>query len=360
MLPTSKVALLGYGRFGAALGALLREADLEVRALDAHGPVPQETRAGSLEELVRGAAFVIVAVPVPAMRAAFEALKPLLSPGQIVVDVGSVKLAPVRAMAEIFGQASPWVATHPLFGPVSLARGERPLVAIVCPNPAHPEAVRRVAALYERIGCTVVLEDADAHDRTMAWTHALAFFVAKGMLDAGAPINAPHAPPSFQALARTVEAARSDAGHLYAALHRENPYAAEARKKLLAALQAADQGLVEPARGAPTAPAQLSIPASAASPELYEARTLIDELDRELVGMFARRAQLARRAAKEKARMGRPVRDPAREAELLEARRRWAEERGLDPASVTDIFEAILHFSRHVQEDPAASTEAEG
>jgi prephenate dehydrogenase len=357
MLPTSKVALLGYGRFGAALGTLLREADIEIAALDPHAPVPGEVRAGSLGELVRGAEIIIVAVPVPSMRAAFEALRPLLSPDQIVVDVGSVKLTPSRAMAEIFGQSTPWVATHPLFGPISLARGERPLVAVVCPNPEHPAAVSRVAALFERIGCTVVLEDADAHDRTMAWTHALAFFVAKGMLDAGAPMNAPHAPPSFHALARTVEAARSDAGHLYAALHRENPYAAEARKRLLSALQAADQGLTaEPARGSQAPSPALSLPASAASPELYETREHIDEIDRELLGLFARRAQLARRAAKEKARIGRPVRDAAREAELFEARRRWAEERGLDPASVAEIFEAILRFSRHVQEDPIEGT----
>ena len=50
----------------------------------------------------------------------------------------------------------------------------------------------------------------------MAWTHALAFFVAKGMIDAGAGMEVPFAPPSFQAIARTIEIVRSDAGHLFA------------------------------------------------------------------------------------------------------------------------------------------------
>jgi hypothetical protein len=55
-------------------------------------------------------------------------------------------------MTQVFGLAQPWVATHPLFGPASLARGERPLRVVVCPNPLHPEPVRRVVALFDRLG----------------------------------------------------------------------------------------------------------------------------------------------------------------------------------------------------------------
>src|SRR5262249_44128203 len=148
------------------------------------------------------------------------------------------------------GEAIPWVGTHPMFGPVSLARGERPLRAVVCPNPSHADAVARITALFERIGCEVIHEDAAAHDRTMAYTHALAFFVAKGLIDAGTPASAPYAPPSFQAIARTVELVRSDAGHLFEALHRENPYAGEARRRLLDALTTADSDLARAKPGA--------------------------------------------------------------------------------------------------------------
>jgi prephenate dehydrogenase len=350
----TNVALLGYGRFGAALASLLRDADVDVRAFDARSPVPDEIRAASIPDLLSGRDFVVVAVPVPAMRGAFAAMRPLLSPSQIVVDVGSVKLGPAAAMAEVFGAEIPWVATHPMFGPISLSRGERPLVAVVCPSATHPRAVERVARLYERIGCKVVLEDEVTHDRGMAWTHALAFFVAKGMLDANVPLDIPYAPPSFQALARTVEAARSDAGHLYAALHRENPYAAEARRKLLDALLVADQNLSGASGGVPPPSSSLVLlPSQGGAQTLRETRELIDELDREMVELLERRAQLARRAAREKARLGRPVRDPEREAELLDARRRWADERGLDPASVHEIFESILTFSRRLQLEPS-------
>ncbi len=44
------------------------------------------------------------------------------------------------------------------------------------------------------------------------------------------------------------------------------------------------------------------------------------------------------------------VRDARREAALLASRRREAEALGLDAASVGEIFEAVLRFSRRVQE----------
>lgn len=344
----NRVSFLGYGRFGAALGERLLEAGTAVRALDPHAPVPEDLRARSLEDLVSEADLVVVAVPVSAMRSAFEAVRPLLSKAHTVIDVGSVKLGPAAHMAAVFGGEVPWVATHPLFGPTSLARGERPLRAVVCPNAQHPTAVDRVEALFERIGCEVVRSDPDDHDRAMAYTHALAFFVAKGLLDAGAPPFAPFAPPSFQAIARTIELVRSDAGHLFEALHRENPYAAEARHRLLDALAAADKDLGEiPAK----LPRALLIPdLGARSPELREARELIDEVDQEIVDLLARRAELARRAARAKAEIGHGVKDPAREARLLEQRRAWAMALGLDPAGVDDIFQAILGMSRRIQE----------
>ena len=53
-------------------------------------------------------------------------------------------------------------------------------------------------------------------------------FVAKGFIDIGADLDAPFAPPSVRAIAQTVEAVQADAAHLFASLHRENPYAKDA------------------------------------------------------------------------------------------------------------------------------------
>jgi prephenate dehydrogenase len=397
------VAILGYGRFGRALGGLLSEAGIAHRAHDPHllptgdapHAIPAEYRAESLASLVRGVGFVVVAVPVAQMRRALAELRPHVEaarPHPIVLDVGSVKVGPSAALADVMGHSIPWCATHPLFGPSSLALAERPLRVVVCPAPdeyGHATATARVRDLYQRIGCEVIEQTPESHDRVMAHTHALTFFIAKGMIDAGAGMDVPFAPPSFQAMARAIETVRSDAGHLFAAIARDNPFAAEARKQLVQALSTIDRALddavanhrlghapAEPETCRPAlsheASTESRAPDSASpaghtgsdspdtarfaipdlgqrSPELKEARDHIDEVDREIVRLLAQRAQLSQRAAQAKAKLGAPVLDGAREAEVIGARRAWASELKLDAEAATDVFRAIMTMSRRAQ-----------
>lgn len=350
-----EVGILGYGRFGRALGGLFAEAGIRHRAFDPQVEIPAEYRAASLREVASGAAFVVVAVPVARMRAALTDLAPHLNPSQVVLDVGSVKVRPAAALSEIMGDAIPWCGTHPLFGPLSLALAERPLRVVVCPAPAHPRAALRVTALYERIGCEVIEQTPESHDRVMAHTHALTFFVAKGMIDAGAGMEVPFAPPSFQAIARTIETVRSDAGHLFAAIARDNPFAAEARKQLVGALSAIDRALdaqeaLTAGDDAPPDSSRFAIPdLGDRSPELRQARDHIDAVDREIMRLLAQRTQLVQRAALAKARLGAPVLDASREAELMGARRAWAKELKLDGDAIADVFRAVLTMSRRSQ-----------
>jgi prephenate dehydrogenase len=353
LMTNESVALLGYGRFGRALGQLLAEAGIEHRAYDEHADIPPEHRAASIRELTEGAAFVIVAVPVPFMRAALLGLRPHLQPGQVVFDVGSVKVLPEAAFAEVLGDAIPWCGTHPLFGPVSLALAERPLRVVLCPADAHPGAAEKTRALYERIGCEVIVQTFEGHDRVMAHTHALTFFVAKGMIDAGAATDVPFAPASFQAIARTIETVRADGGHLFSAIARDNPFASEARKELVRALATIDSALdAEAASGddPSTQATAFAIPnLGQRSPELKQARDHIDAIDTEIVRLLAQRMQLARRAARVKAALGAPVLDGSREAEIIAARKDWAASSKIDPDGVADVFRAILTMSRRGQ-----------
>lgn len=346
--------IVGYGRFGRALEALFEEAGHSVVAFDAHVSAPAGVDAGSLERLAEVSEVIVLAVPIPSLRRTLQALRPSLGEHHLVLDVGSVKVMPSQAMREILGEQVAWVATHPLFGPTSLALGERPLRVVVCPNDQHPASVLRVRALFEGLGCEVLERDAEAHDRVMAETHALAYFVAKGMLDATLDPDADLAPPSSRAIARTVDAVRSDAGHLFATIHRDNPFSAEARRRFLDALEGVDRQL---ASGAPLDEDESEAPAlripdlGTRSPELLAVRDLIDDLDRELVHLLARRAVLSRRARLAKQDIGEGVRDSSREASLLGDRRAWAREENLAPEGIEDVFRAILRFSRQLQRD---------
>ena len=177
--------------------------------------------AATPAELVTRARLVILAVPTAETRNAVRALHPHLTPDHLVMDVGSIKQGAVQAMSEVFGRRIPWVATHPLFGSSTIALGERPLLAVVCPNALHPGAAEIARVFYERIGCVVSEQDAAEHDHAMARSHALAFFVAKALMDMGAGAGLPFTPPSFQAMAKTIELVRTDSAHLFLAIERK-------------------------------------------------------------------------------------------------------------------------------------------
>lgn len=356
---SSRVAILGFGRFGRALAELARASGRDVAAFDPVTSPPADVAKSTAKEAISGVDVVVLAMPVAAFDASLAELAPLLVPSQLVLDVGSVKVLPSRLLAKHLGARVPWAATHPLFGPTSLALGERPLRVVVCPNDLHPDAAKRARAFYEALGCDVLEETAEEHDRAMARTHALTFFLAKGVLDAFGSAPPPEfAPASFQGIARAIEAVRADAGHLFRTLQIDNPYAADARRAILDALVHVDRavGTEAIAKEAATSSASttstdsLAIPdLGALSPELREARALIDDVDKHIVALLAQRAELARRAGAAKSAIGGTTFDPAREAKLLETRRQWATELGLAPEAVEDVFQAILRLSRSIQ-----------
>ncbi len=355
------IAILGFGRFGRALADLVRLAGHGVRA---HDPGVPEATAPTAEAAVSGADVVVLAVPVGILPDVLAEIRPLLGPDQLVIDVGSVKQRPIEAMERTLGVEVPWIGTHPLFGPASLARGERLLDVVVCPNPLHPAAQPRIRELLESIGCRVVETDAETHDRLMARTHAMAFFLAKGLLELGIDDQAPFSPPSFKAMARTVETVRSDAGHLFASIQLDNPHAATVRRRFIDALQNIDEELETEARSPDRAARALRTQESLAipglgdeSPDLLEARELIDEVDRALLVLMGQRIQLASRVRHAKAQKNQGVRDPRREEALLKIRKDWGELHDLDPVGVQEVFEALMRQSRRVQRVLSGSEE---
>lgn len=255
MTASPTVGIVGFGHFGRALGSLLAAAD---RPYVVHDPVLPGSATPA--DLARQAAIIVLCVPVTSTEPVLRAMRPNLTPRHLVMDVGSVKLEPSSALARVLGADVPWCATHPLFGPAALTRNERPLRAVVCPNAQHPQAHHHAREFYQQLGCEVIEQTPDDHDRIMADTHALAFFVAKAMLEIGAAKERAFAPPSFRAMAQTIDTVRVDAGHLFSVIQLANPHAAAARQRLLSAMMRIDAELRTAARSDEAATAVLDIP----------------------------------------------------------------------------------------------------
>jgi len=81
------------------------------------------------------------------------------------------------------------------------------------------------------------------------------------------------------------------------------------------------------------------------STALKHARERIDDIDRKLVRLLARRQQIVDEVAETKVETGRPARDASREEQLLDRVRSLADEAGLAPDLVARLYEHILaHF----------------
>jgi prephenate dehydrogenase len=348
---SAPIGILGFGRFGAALAELARDTGKQVRAWDPHLSVPSTYAVANLTDLAQTCRTLVLAVPVEKIAGAALALRPEVTTEHFVLHVASVQDGANHALQQVFGETIPWAGSHPLFGPSSLAMGERPLQVVVCRNDARPQHTQRAVDFYHSLGCEVLTEYGPIHDRCMAYSHALTFFVAKGMLDLGEIDRLSFSPPSFRSMQATIDSVRADASHLFLSIERANPYAAEARQKLLEALGAIHGQLEEtPIEGADSETLFPIPDLGQRAPELCEARDLIDEVDQELIGLLARRAFLARRIGQIKIDHGHGVRDPKREKNLLESRKRLAEQSQLDPDGVAAVFEAVMKLARGTQD----------
>lgn len=95
-------------------------------------------------------------------------------------------------------------------------------------------------------------------------------------------------------------------------------------------------------------PAKMTTPAPD-SPRIAQLRQQIDRLDRELVELLARRRRIVEEVVHVKQQHDLPTFHPAREEDLISARRAQALEAGLDPDYIEDLFRTVLRHSREGQ-----------
>lgn len=92
---------------------------------------------------------------------------------------------------------------------------------------------------------------------------------------------------------------------------------------------------------------QQTAAASGATPRgLEPLRHAIDQLDQELVELLSRRRRLVEEVAQIKQVQNLPTFHPAREENLISARRAQARQAGLDPDFIEDLFRTVMRHSR--------------
>ncbi len=251
--PRLRLGIVGLGAFGQLAAQHLRP-HFRLCAFDpavSVGPSPEPGVAMVDLAMVARCPVVVLAVPVSRLEETVEALAPLLRPGTLVLDVGSVKAEPARIMRERLPASIEVVATHPLFGPQSVRPGIAGLKVAVCPlrgssGPCVAAFLRRVLKLR------VILTTPEAHDREAALAQGLTHLIAKILVQME-PLPSRITTRSFDLLREAIDMVRHDAPEIFHAVERSNPYAPEVRRRFVALVTALDAELTA-SRSCPTCP----------------------------------------------------------------------------------------------------------
>lgn len=233
-----KIGLIGcQGRMGAMLSRRWQSAKYSVCGIDL--PLTSE----KLDRVAKNNA-VILCIPAGVMAETLQILVPHLDGSQILLDITSVKIQPLRQMNAAY--SGPVVGTHPLFGPHPDPR--TPLkVCLVPGNKATEEILRESEALFTDISCIPFRSTAEEHDRAAAAIQGLNFITNLAYFATLARQKEilPYLTPSFT---RRMDAARkmlTEDAALFEWLFEANPLSQEAVRRYRSFLNVAAGGDID-------------------------------------------------------------------------------------------------------------------
>ena len=198
-----QLGLIGCGLMGGSFALALKRAGL-VKRVVGYSKSPSTTeRARSMGVIdveapsallaVSGADIVLIAVPVSATEATFKAIKHLVTPQMLVMDVGSTKREVIdagrRALREQIGS---FVPAHPIAGKevagvehadADLYVGKQVIITPI--ERTLPVHVQKAIDVWTGLGCRVLQMSPEAHDAAFAAVshlpHLISFALMNGI-----------------------------------------------------------------------------------------------------------------------------------------------------------------------------------
>lgn len=242
--------VIGSGRFGVLWANILssqgevilwgRNLEKAARAAESAGV----RCASSLEEAAQ-CDVVFISVPISEFEGMCAKLVPLVREDTIVADVCSVKVYPVSVMKKVFPKSQPIIATHPLFGPDSVARlGVPGRKLVLCNVTAPEERYNAILEIFLAVELRVIETTPESHDRDMARSQALIHFIGRGIAGVGLEEQEVET-PDYESFLRLQKMVVNDTWQLFFDMQTYNPYARLQRQTLLAHLQELERKLSE-------------------------------------------------------------------------------------------------------------------
>jgi prephenate dehydrogenase len=193
----NQLGVIGCGLMGGSFALALKRAGLVKRVIG-YSKSPSTTerakKMGVIDDTaesallaVSGSDIVLMAVPVSASEATFKAIRHLVEPGVLFMDVGSTKRDVVDAARRVLKErVASFVPAHPIAGKEvsGVSHADASLYAgrqvIITPLPqTSPELVQKATDVWSAIGAQVLRMTPENHDAAFAAVshlpHMLAF-----------------------------------------------------------------------------------------------------------------------------------------------------------------------------------------
>jgi len=193
----NQLGLIGCGLMGGSFALALKRAGLVKRVIG-YSKSPSTTerakKLGVIDDTaesallaVSGSDIVLMAVPVSASEATFRAIRHLVEPGVLFMDVGSTKRDVVDAARRVLkDRLASFVPAHPIAGKevAGIAHADASLYTgrqvILTPLPqTDPDLVQKATDVWSAIGSQVLRMTPENHDAAFAAVshlpHMLAF-----------------------------------------------------------------------------------------------------------------------------------------------------------------------------------------
>jgi prephenate dehydrogenase len=198
----NQLGLIGCGLMGGSFALALKKAGLVRRVIGyskSPSTVEKARRLGVIDVAaesallaVSGSDIVIIAVPVAATEATFKAIRHLVDPGVLVMDVGSTKRDVVDAARRVLKERLPsFVPAHPIAGREvagiehadgALYQGRKVILTPL--TQTDPVLVQKATDVWAAIGCQVLKMSPENHDAAFAAVSHLPHLVAFAYLNA--------------------------------------------------------------------------------------------------------------------------------------------------------------------------------
>ncbi len=127
-------------------------------------------------EAIKSADVILLSVPIDNFEEVVKQLGPYIKPGQVVIDITSVKVLPVEAMHKHI-KTGLTLGTHPVFGPG--ARGIANQNFVLTPTSEDERTLaEKVRKYLEAKGAGVTMMTPQEHDEIMTVVLGLAHFIS--------------------------------------------------------------------------------------------------------------------------------------------------------------------------------------